>query len=99
MGGRIGDRNLMRTEGALHLNAIDHLGSGPSLWRIENDHRPARAGGVPIDARILLNASDLSDHRVERRRHGFDASARVRDLRRSKASNRSRGATLPILRE
>ena len=31
MGGRVGQRHLMRTEGTFDLKAIDHLRSGPAL--------------------------------------------------------------------
>ena len=31
MGGRVGERHLVRTESALDLQAVDHLGPGPAL--------------------------------------------------------------------
>ena len=31
MGGRVGERHLVRAEGAFHLQAVDHLGSRPAL--------------------------------------------------------------------
>ena len=61
MGCRIGDRYLVGAECALDLSSVNDPGSCPSLRGIENDHPPARAGGVSIDARILLNALDLFD--------------------------------------
>ena len=42
------DRHLMRPEGALDLQAIDDLRSGPALGRPQHDHRPTRPGGVML---------------------------------------------------
>jgi hypothetical protein len=47
MRGRIGERHLMRTEGAFDLQAIDDLRPRPALGRIEHDHRPARTLRLP----------------------------------------------------
>ena len=71
MGGRVGERHLVRAERAFHLQAVDHLRPRPALGRIEHDHRPARTGQVAADAGLLLDRLDLLDRRVERRGHGL----------------------------
>src|ERR1700687_3052359 len=35
-------RHLVGSPGALHLMAVDLFWSGPTLWRAEDNHRPAR---------------------------------------------------------
>ena len=98
MGGRIGERHLVRAERAFDLQAIDHLGPGPALGRIEDDHRPARTRGVAVDAGVLLDLLDLLHRRVERRSHRLVHQRRVRVPRRNRASSRSREATAPVPR-
>jgi hypothetical protein len=51
--------------------AIDFLRTGPSLWRPEDDHRPARAFGEAVPARVGLNALDLCKNGVQRACHEF----------------------------
>ena len=51
----------MGAEGALDLQAVDLLRSGPALRRAQHDHRPGRPGG----ARIGLDRDDVVDHPVE----------------------------------
>lgn len=54
MGGRVGERHLVRTEGAFNLLAIDHLRPRPALGGTENNHRPARTREVAVDVGVLL---------------------------------------------
>ena len=84
--GGIGERHLVRAKGALDRHAIDELRTGPALGRVEHDHRPARPRGVAMLARVVLNALDLLDDRVERRGHRLVHQARARDPRRSRGS-------------
>ena len=47
--GRLGKRDLVRPVSSLDRQAIDYLGPGPTLGRLEDDHRPARAlGDAPL---------------------------------------------------
>ena len=71
MGGRVGERHLVSTKGAFNLQAVYHLWARPALWRIEDDHRPARAGEVAADTGILLDSLDLFHGLVEGRGHGL----------------------------
>ena len=68
---RHGERHLMRPERALDRQTIDEFRSGPAFERSENDHRPARACGVALDAGIVLDLLDLLHHLVEGRGHGL----------------------------
>ena len=38
--GQARQRHLVRAEGALHLDAVDHVGAGPALRRAQDDRRP-----------------------------------------------------------
>ena len=67
--GRHGERHLMGPERALDRQAIDEFRSGPALERSEDDHRPARASGVALDAGVVLDLPDLLDHPIEGRGH------------------------------
>jgi len=71
MGRGIGERHLMRTEGAFHRHTIDHLRPRRPLGRIKDDHRPAQTRKVAVDARRLLDCLDLFHRHVKGRRHGF----------------------------
>src|SRR5207248_3988525 len=67
------DRDLVRAERALDLDAVDGLRSGPPLGRAEHDHRPTRTpGGAAAGA--LLNLADSVVAGIQRRRQrGMDA--------------------------
>ena len=67
--GRDGERHLVGPERALDRQAIDEFRPGPALERSEDDHRPARAGGVAFDAGVVLDLLDLLDHPIEGRGH------------------------------
>src|ERR1700683_1794657 len=54
IGGRIGERHLVRTESALNLKAVDDFRARPALGRIEDDHRPARTLKLPVNTGVLL---------------------------------------------
>ena len=60
-----GNGHLVGAEGAFDLLAIDPFRAGPALRRSENDHGPARAREVGVDAGLVLNASDLLDDPIE----------------------------------
>src|SRR6266478_7686647 len=62
-------RHLMRAPVALGAPAVDLLRTGPTLWCAKHDHRPERAFGETILARIGLDAPDIADDSVERSRH------------------------------
>ena len=64
-------RHLVRSEGALDLQAVDDFRSGPALGRLEDDHRPARPGGVVVAPRILLDLPDVLDGLVHGGGHEF----------------------------
>ena len=57
----IGERHLMRAEGALDLQPVDNLRTGPSLERAHHDRGPSRALAHSVAARIFL---DLPNRRV-----------------------------------
>ena len=63
--GRDGERHLVRPERPLDRLAVDELRPGPPLERSEDDHRPARAGGVAIDPGLVLDLPDVLDHPIE----------------------------------
>ena len=69
--GRHGERHLMCPERALDRQTIDDFRSGPALERSEDDHRPARACGVALDAGVVLDLLDLLDHLIEGCGHGL----------------------------
>ena len=58
-------RHLVRPEGPLDLQAVDHLRSGPALGGPEDDHRPARPRRVLPGPRVLLDLPDVQDHRLD----------------------------------
>ncbi len=62
-------RNLVCPESTLDFQAVDDLRTRPTLGRPENDHRPARPGGVVIPARVLLDAANVFDSLVDRGGH------------------------------
>ena len=67
--GRLGKRHLVRPVSSLDRQAIDYLGPGPALGRLEDDHRPARPlGDAPLPG-VRLDSPDLGDDRIERRGH------------------------------
>src|SRR5215472_1308662 len=49
----IRQRHLVRAEGALHGPAADHLRTRPTLWRAQDDGRPAR----PLEDSLLAGFS------------------------------------------
>ena len=57
-------RNLMRPEGSLVLQAVDHSWPRPALRRLKDDHGPARPRGIVAAPRIALDAQDLLDRPV-----------------------------------
>src|ERR1700733_9594212 len=61
----------MGAEGPFDLQAVDDLGSGPALRRVENDHRPARPRALALRACLVLDLPDLLHRLVERGRHGL----------------------------
>src|SRR5580700_10906406 len=63
--------NLMRTPSALNLFAVNHFGSGPSLWGAKDQHGPHRSGrvfpvaGFPLDAtNFLVDVVEGGRHRL-----------------------------------
>ena len=82
----VGDRNLMRAEGAFDRYAIDCLGPRPPLGRSQNNHRPARPLLESVLPGIALNALNLGEDLVERRghhamrRHGVIALDHIRRI-------------------
>ncbi len=70
-------RHLMRAPVALLSLAVDLLRAGPPLRRAHHDHRPCGALGKSIAPRVLLDAADVADHRLERRRHQFVHRLRI----------------------
>ena len=53
------DRNLMRTERALNVLAINDFRSGPSLRGAQHDHRPSRALRIAGLTRMFLDCKNL----------------------------------------
>ena len=80
MRGRIGERHLMRAERAFNLQAVHPFRPRPAFRGFEDDHRPARAHGVAVDAGFVLNAFDLLHRLVQRRGHGFVHQRRLMSL-------------------
>ena len=66
---RLGERYLMGSISSLDGQSVDHLGPGPALGSIEDDHRPARPGRDSLGAGIILDSTDVGHDLVERRRH------------------------------
>jgi len=62
-------RDLVRSERALDLQAVDDLRPRPALRRPEDDHRPARPSEVALGARRALNPANRLDGLVDRTGH------------------------------
>ncbi len=62
-----GERDLVRPPGALHRQAVDHLGPGPALGGAQHDHRPGGPAQVAVDAGAVLDGADLGEDRVHGR--------------------------------
>ena len=65
----LGKGHLMGTERPLHGFSVHDLRSRPSLWRPQNDRRPARPALKARRAGLGLNATDLGQGLIERRGH------------------------------
>ena len=63
------ERHLVRTEGALDLQAVDDFRSRPALGRPEDDHGPARPSEVVLAPRIALNLPDVLDGLIQSAGH------------------------------
>ncbi len=64
----VGDRNLVRAEGAFDLLAVDLARSGPALGRAQHERRPAWPSvNAAFLARGLLNAADACQALIEHR--------------------------------
>lgn len=91
-------RHLVRPEGALDLQPVDHFRPCPAFRGAQHDHRPQRPRGIPPRARTGLVASDLFDRPVGGAGHQFMHRlglvalhvVRVPAAPRSNASNSSR---------
>ena len=62
------ERNLMRAPRVLHGQAVDLLRSSPALRRAQDQHRPSRPARLAVLARGALDARDVVERVVERRR-------------------------------
>ena len=62
-----GERDLVRPPGALHRQAVHHLGPGPALGGAQHDHRPGGPGQIAVDAGAVLDGADLGDDLVHGR--------------------------------
>ena len=69
MGGEVGHGYLVRAEGAFDLISVHGLRPGPALGRAQDDHRPRWASRFMTCPRVFLDACDLVQRPVERRRH------------------------------
>ena len=69
LGGKAGERHLVRAEGALDRHAVHLPRPGPALGRTQHDHRPARPLAKAVLAGVGLDGVDLVERLVERRRH------------------------------
>ena len=65
----LGHRDLVRAPVVLGLLAVDLLRAGPALRGLHDDHRPRRALGVAVLARVLLDPLDVGDRGVHRPGH------------------------------
>ena len=63
------DRHLVRTEGALDLQAVDDFRSRPALGRPQDDHGPARPSEVVLAPGIALDLPDVLDGLVQSAGH------------------------------
>ena len=61
--------NLVSAKRAFDLQAVDDFRPCPTLWGSEDDHGPARSGGVFVFSRALLNRMDLFDGCFDGLRH------------------------------
>ena len=68
-------RYLVRAERAFDLQTVHHVRSGPSLWRPQDDHRPARPRDRTGTATGLL--LDRADLRVAGAQRGREARVHV----------------------
>src|ERR1019366_10532391 len=59
----------MRPIRSLDLLAVHDLWPGPTLRRLEDDHRPVWPGYHTVASRLRLDAPEHGNHRVERVRH------------------------------
>jgi len=62
-------RNLVRAERPFDLQPVDNLRPSPAFRAAQNNHRPLRAPRIRIFLGFALNALDLGNHFVQRRRH------------------------------
>ena len=70
LGGHVGERHLVRAEGAFGRQAVDLFRAGPALGRAEDDHRPERALLEAVGARRRSGSIvNLGDDLVERGGH------------------------------
>ncbi len=65
------ERHLVRPEGSLDLKPIDDLRPRPALGRSQDDHRPARPGGVLGGPRGALEPPDVRDGAFQNGGHQF----------------------------
>src|SRR3954464_7079618 len=61
--------NLMGTPCSLHRLAVNFFRTGPAFWSTQDQQWPARTFYILLLARLLLDAMNLFDNAVERRRH------------------------------
>src|SRR5215831_12421269 len=59
----------MRAPEAFGLLAVDFFWPRPSFWRTQNDHGPKRSLGLALAIGAALDALDLFNDDVQRRRH------------------------------
>ena len=57
---RLGERHLVGPIRPLDRQAVDHLGPGPALGRLEDDHRPARPRCDAVAPGVGLDPPDLA---------------------------------------
>ena len=100
MGGRVGERHLVRTEGALNLQSIDHLSVPSSPWvnserssASADERRRSLLACIALDSPICSTMA-FSNVSAMASMHQF----RLMHLPRSRASSRSRGEIAPIPR-
>ena len=65
IGGKLGERHLVRSPRALRRQSIDFFGSRPAFGRAQHDHRPARPRRGLAVPRGLLDRGDLVKHAIE----------------------------------
>ena len=69
MAPHLAHRHLMRAPVAFLPLAVDLLWAGPAFRRAHDDHRPHGPLGEAVRSGILLNAPDVVDRLLKRRRH------------------------------